>query len=106
MTRLADWIRNSPAHARLLAVPPGPGAPPGAGGAVDHIPVVVADNVAEFFFAGTPQEDWEFGRDFPACTPRFSPLFVELARPSRVVSNVHGLSGSPPLPARWGWRIE
>ncbi len=106
MTRLAELILNSPAHARLLDAPPDPGAPTGAGEVADHIPVVVADAVSEFFFAGTTQETWEFARDFPNCTPPFSPVFVELTRPTRVVSGVHGFTGAAHLPARWGWRIE
>jgi len=95
MPRLFDLMMESAAHAPLLAAPPD-----------DHMPVVVADAVSEFFFAGTTREDWDFARDLTDCTPRFPAVFIEVGRPSRVVSDVHGVNDAAHLPPRWGWRFE
>ncbi len=106
MNRLADLILNSPAHAPLLAAMPHGAATPGNAIAPAHVPIVIADAVSEFFFAGTAQENWEFGKDFPCCEPPVSPVFVELARPSRNISATYGLNATAHLPARWGWRFQ
>jgi hypothetical protein len=89
--------------------------------------VVVADNVAEYFWAGTDQEEWELTKDFPSLAPPWPKTFIEFHAPSRIVSREEGIhsvntfqfghravlidSGTgdlpepfPPMPdgARWG----
>lgn len=54
--------------------------------------VVVADNVAEFFYAETPKEIWRI-EDFPCCAPPRDVLFIEMKRPSRIFSE--GIIKSP-----------
>ena len=48
------------------------------------VPVIIADNVAEFFFAASPIEDWDVRRDFHDLTPRLPHCFVEMGRPSLI----------------------
>jgi hypothetical protein len=71
--------------------------------AVAEHPVVAADNVCEYFFAGTPQEQWDFARDFPCLAPRLENFFVEMARPPVIRSEVHGQLSAEHLPLRWGF---
>ena len=98
---LADTILNRPGPlARLLLADPG-GRAFGA-----NVPVVVADNVAESFFADSPIEDWDVRRDFPDLTPRLLHCFVEMGRPSRLYSASEGVNPSAHLPKRWGWRVD
>jgi hypothetical protein len=67
--------------------------------------VVCADNVAEFFYAGTPKEDWETTKDFPSCVPPLPSMFVEMKRPSCL--NLGGkVVPSHGVPELWGWLIE
>jgi hypothetical protein len=52
--------------------------------------VVVIDNVAEYLYAGTEQEDWHWQRDFPNLAPPFEVMWLEYVRPSTVRSKVYG----------------
>ncbi len=67
--------------------------------------VIEASNVAEYFYAGTPQEEWSFA-DFPCVAPPYSTMFIEMGRPSRIVSEVSGVTPSNRLPWRWGTLIR
>jgi len=70
--------------------------------AFTSVPVIVADNVAEFYFAGTDQEVWDINKDFPNIAPPFESFWMEAARPSRIVSEEFGITGSDSIPRRWG----
>ncbi len=48
--------------------------------------VVVADNIAEYFFAGTDQEIWDLTEDFPSLAPPWPVAFIEFAAPSKLNS--------------------
>lgn len=69
--------------------------------------IISADNVCEYLFAGTDQEEWEYMKDFPCCAPPFPSFFIEMARPSRITSEKPrpGSSASM-LPLQWGWYFE
>lgn len=67
--------------------------------------VFVADDVAEFFFAGSDQEEWGPG-DFPVVTPPFDTMWVEFRRPSIIRSEVFGMTPWPvDAPKAWGWLV-
>jgi hypothetical protein len=68
--------------------------------------VIVADNVCEYLYAGTDQEEWDFQKDFPCCAPPFDRFFVEMKRPTVVHSDVMGTVGSSVMPQFWGWYCE
>jgi hypothetical protein len=54
-------------------------------------PVVVGDNVAEWYYAGTDKEHWEIKEDFPVLVPPFERFWVEWCQPSVVRSEVYGI---------------
>jgi hypothetical protein len=68
--------------------------------------VIAAENVGEYLFAVTPQEEWDFIKDFPCCAPPFPCVFVEFRRPSRINSEGRILSTQRNMPPSWGWFIE
>ncbi len=110
---LADTLLNRPGPlARLLLADPDVSAAHREGLAtipaegMVSVPVLVADNVAESFFADSPIEDWDVRRDFPDLTPRLLHCFVEMGRPSRLYSASEGVNPSAHLPKRWGWRVD
>jgi hypothetical protein len=51
------------------------------------IPVIVADNVAAYYFSGTSQEHWDLLRDFPNLAPPFEMFWVEHRMPHRINSS-------------------
>ncbi len=53
--------------------------------------IVVADNVAEYFYAGNDQEEWDLNTDYPTLAPPFDRCFIEWRRPSKVVSRECGV---------------
>lgn len=69
-------------------------------------PVVAADNVCEYLFAGTDQEQWDYRKDFPCLAPPFERFFVEMKRPSAVVSREPGGLTAAMLPQMWGCYFE
>lgn len=58
--------------------------------ALASVPIVVIDNVCEYLYAGTSQEEWLITRDFPTIAPPFPRFWMEMRRPSKIVSEVHG----------------
>jgi len=56
------------------------------------VPVIVGDNIAEFYYAGTDKENWDVNHDFPGLVPPFPQFWIEWCRPSTVRSEVHGVS--------------
>lgn len=52
--------------------------------------VIEASNVCEFFYAGTGQEHWNIKEDFPNLAPPFPLFWVEMRRPSKIVSDEAG----------------
>lgn len=70
---------------------------------LDRAQVIVADNVAEYFFSGTDQEFWDVAVDFPNIAPPFQYFFVEGHAPEKLVSRdfgVHRLEHN--AGTRWG----
>jgi hypothetical protein len=53
-------------------------------------PVIVGDNCAEFYYAGTDKEHWEILTDFPLLIPPFPRFWVEWCQPSMIRSKVYG----------------
>lgn len=70
--------------------------------AVRRATVVIADNVSEYFFCGTDQEEWDIRTDFPCLTPPFKNMWIECRRPSRIRSEVYGEQSPRLLPRCWG----
>lgn len=48
--------------------------------------VLVADNIAQYFYAGTDQERWDMTKDFPCLAPPWQICWVEFKMPSEMVS--------------------
>src|SRR5215471_4207315 len=55
-------------------------------------PVIVADHIAEYYYAGSDKEHWEIKTDFPLLIPPFSRFWVEWHAPSIVRSEQYGIS--------------
>lgn len=68
--------------------------------------VIEASGIAEAFYAGTPQERWDFRKDFSCLAPLVSVFWIEMGRPSKVVSELHGELSSEGLPSRVGFLCE
>jgi hypothetical protein len=104
MTRFADHIIAQPP-----APPPWLSTPTPAwrthhgmlGKLLPHIPVLVADRAAEFLYAESDQEVWDF-LNFPALQPPFPAFWVEYGRPSRVHSREYGDQASDAFPSHVG----
>jgi hypothetical protein len=47
-------------------------------------------NVADYFFHGTDQEEWRVDRDFPCLAPPFPAFWMEYTVPRLIVSEKHG----------------
>ena len=52
--------------------------------------VIFADNVAQYLYCETPQEDWDIARDFPNVAPPFPAMFIEHSMPRHSVSEKLG----------------
>lgn len=72
---------------------------------VKDVPIIVVDNVAEYFYAGTDQEHW-YWNDFPNVTPPFSEFWVEYRRPSKIVSEITGVQDSSEWPMYVGTKFS
>jgi hypothetical protein len=60
--------------------------------------VIFADNVAQYLYCETPQEDWNIARDFPNVAPPFPVMFIEHVVPRYSLSEKLGrVSLSSPL---------
>jgi hypothetical protein len=70
------------------------------------MPIVVADNVCEYLYAGTDQEEWDLTEDFPTLAPPFPLFWLEMRRPSKLVSTEYGERSSRLMPYAWGYVIE
>ena len=55
------------------------------------VPIIVADNVADYLYAGTDQEYWDVARDFPGLVPPFDRFYIEYRRPATVRSCDYGV---------------
>jgi hypothetical protein len=53
------------------------------------LPVICIDNVAEYMYAGTDQENWDLGRDFPNLAPPFPMFWCE----HRIVRKIRSEDG-------------
>lgn len=62
---------------------------------------VVADNVSEFLFQTSSQQNWEWTKDFPCCVPPFRRTWVECKRPE-FINNEGRREDSDHFPLRWG----
>jgi hypothetical protein len=51
--------------------------------------VIVGDNVAEYYYCGTDQEDFDIKTDFPCQVPPFNQFWVEWSQPTAIRSRVH-----------------
>lgn len=67
--------------------------------------IVAADNVCEFLYANNPKEEWHPEKDFPCCAPPASTIFIEMTRPSRILSGDSVISPDR-LPEMWGWLFQ
>lgn len=61
------------------------------------------DNVAEYLYAQTAQEEWHPKEDFPCLAPPFRTFWMEYGRPSKIVSSLFGTRGNQDLPYRVGF---
>jgi hypothetical protein len=73
---------------------------------LDRAELIEASVACEYFYAGTDQEEWSIESDFPRLVPPFPVFWIEMRRPSRVVSRVNGTLPSDGLPERMGFLFE
>jgi hypothetical protein len=109
MTRLADMILQTSqtslgAYYKSLNLCGGAREVPRAD-VPDGLPVYVADDICELFYAGTSKETWDIRTDFERCLPPEPDLFLEMCRPSHIVSETMGTLPSTGFPSHWGWFI-
>jgi hypothetical protein len=64
--------------------------------------IFVADNVAEYLYAGTDQEEWDLGKDFPNLAPPFPLFWIEHRRPSKIISREYGERDAKAIPRNVG----
>lgn len=64
--------------------------------------VVVADDVSDYFFAGTDQEVWHLVDDFPCLMLPYPDMWLEARRPSKIVSSEYGEESARGYPPAWG----
>jgi hypothetical protein len=58
----------------------------------EPIPVILIDNVAEYFYSGTDQEYWDLQKDFPNVAPPYPIFWIENKLQRKIVSKVKGES--------------
>jgi hypothetical protein len=56
----------------------------------EELPVLLIDNVAEYYYAGTGQEYWDITVDFPNIAPVFPAFWAEHKFPKRIHSDTKG----------------
>jgi hypothetical protein len=70
--------------------------------ALEAAAVIDANNVCQYYFEGTGQEEWDV-HDFPNLAPPFEDYWVEMRAPRKIVSDVHGTRPwEPDAPSGWG----
>jgi hypothetical protein len=75
----------------------------------DPMPVLLIDNVAEYYFTGTDQEQWNIDRDFPNLAPPFPAFWAEHRMPSLIHSKECGdtdVKAILPLGGRVGMMVR
>jgi hypothetical protein len=56
----------------------------------DGVPVLLIDNVADYYFRGTGQEYWDLTRDFPNLAPPYEVFWTEHKMPQTIHSDSYG----------------
>lgn len=56
----------------------------------DRLPVLLIDNVADYYYVGTGQEYWDLRRDFPNLAPPFPTFWCEHRLARRIHSDITG----------------
>lgn len=59
-------------------------------GSLGGAKLIVADNVADYFWRGTDQEMWDLNEDFPNIAPPFEQMFIEGKCPAYSLSKTEG----------------
>lgn len=62
---------------------------------LDQATVILADNVAEYFYSGTDQDYWSLEADFPNLAPPFEVFFIEWRDPPYIVTRERGRQQFP-----------
>ena len=57
-----------------------------------QIPVLLIDNVAQYYFSGTDQEYWSLDKDFPNVAPPYPQFWMEHKLPHQIVSKTEGVT--------------
>jgi hypothetical protein len=57
-----------------------------------ELPVLLIDNVADYYYRGTDQEFWDLGRDFPNLAPPYPVFWTEHKMPHTIHSKEYGTS--------------
>jgi len=61
----------------------------------DRAKVIVADNVADYYWRGTDQEVWDLTEDFPNIAPPFELYWIEAKNPPYSLSKINGMKKTP-----------
>src|SRR5215467_9061314 len=73
--KVADWQRHREQFLDLLRT---------------DMPIIRIDNVADYYFTGSDQENWDLGRDFPNMAPPFELCWFEHRMPRVIHSREKG----------------
>lgn len=58
--------------------------------AIKKSELVLINNVAQYYYAGTDQEEWRLEEHYPNLAPPWDSFFVEYKQPTKIISNVNG----------------
>jgi len=62
---------------------------------LERCKLIVADNVAHYYWRGTDQEEWDIQDDFPNVAPPFQHCFIEFKIPAYSLSKEFGMTAMP-----------
>ena len=89
--RQAEWRRHSIDVAEILHE--------------RDLPAILIDNVAEYYYVGTDQENWNLQKHFPNLAPPFPAFWMEYKLPNRIHSEIGDSNIGVDLDGRVGWLI-
>ena len=73
---------------------------------LDQAEMIEASGACELFYTGRDEEYWDFERDLPRFALPFPLFWIEMKKPSRIVSRLTGIHSTKGLPDRTGFLFQ
>ena len=73
---------------------------------LEEAELIDASELCELFYTGADEEEWNVERDLPKIAPPFPVFWIEMKKPSRIVSRLTGIHSTERLADRWGYLFE